>query len=331
MRVRTVDPADEKDFAAWFAVVEASLEEARPGDQHWRPLELRAHALSLTARTGSGFGALFGAEVAGRLVGALRVEAWDRDNTHLVDVLVEVHPSARRQGVGTALLEHARSWGREHSRTLLNLETDDVPDAPGRPFLTAAGGTCGITESRRDLLLPPDPATLERLERECIPYAEGYALRLWRDRVPDDLLDSRAFLQQRMSTDAPSGDMPWEEEDWDGARIREEEEQLRAMNRSLFGAGFVKGGALVAYTDLAVPRDDPRRVYQWGTLVLREHRGHRLGVLVKLATLRAVVHAFPEAQLISTWNKEDNAWMVRTNEALGFRRNGSLSSWTVPV
>ncbi len=331
MRVRAVDPADDQEFAVWFAVVHASLEQARPGDAHWLPRELRTHALSLVRRTGSGFGQLFSAVVDGKVVGAMRVEAWDRDNAHLVDVLLEVHPSARRQGVGTALLEHARAWGREHGRTTLNLETDDVPDAPGRPFLEASGGTCGITESRRDLRLPPDPTALERLALECAPHAQGYVLRTWRDRVPDDLLDGRALLQQRMSTDAPSGDMPWEEEDWDGARWPEQEDLLRAMNRSLFGAGFVRDGVLAAYSDLAVPGDDPRRIYQWGTLVLREHRGHRLGVLVKLATLRAVVDAFPEAQLISTWNQEDNVWMVRTNEALGFRRNGTLSSWAVPV
>ena len=45
----------------------------------------------------------------------------------------------------------------------------------------------------------------------------------------------------------------------------------------MLSAGRVKDGRLVGFTDLQVPLAQPERAHQGGTLVLREHRGHRLG------------------------------------------------------
>ena len=77
-------------------------------------------------------------------------------------------------------------------------------------------------------------------------------------------------------------------------------------------------GAVVAYTDLVLPGGAPRHVWQWGTLVDRDHRGHRLGTAVKVANLGRLQRDYPERALVSTGNDETNAWMVSINEALGF-------------
>jgi hypothetical protein len=58
---------------------------------------------------------------------------------------------------------------------------------------------------------------------------------------------------------------------------------------------------------------------QWGTLVHREHRGHRLGLAVKAANLRVVQRAHPERTLVSTTNNPGNAPMVAINDMMGFR------------
>lgn len=63
--------------------------------------------------------------------------------------------------------------------------------------------------------------------------------------------------------------------------------------------------------------------------MLREHRGHRLGALVKAAVLRELTASLPQVRRVSTVNAEDNAPMVAVNEALGFVRAGQLSSWSV--
>ena len=97
----------------------------------------------------------------------------------------------------------------------------------------------------------------------------------------------------------------------------------------MLSAGAVKDGRLVAFTDLQVPLAQPERAHQGGTLVLREHRGHRLGALVKAAVLRELAATLPEVRRISTYNSDTNTPMVAVNEALGFRPAGQLSTWSL--
>ena len=101
-----------------------------------------------------------------------------------------------------------------------------------------------------------------------------------------------------------------------------------ARGRTVLSAGAVKDGRLVAFTDLQVPLAQPERASQAGTLVLREHRGHRLGALVKAAVLRELAATLPEVRRISTYNFDSNRPMVAVNDALGFRPAGHLSSWS---
>ncbi|WP_324273069.1 GNAT family protein [Blastococcus brunescens] len=150
----------------------------------------------------------------------------------------------------------------------------------------------------------------------------------WRDRTPEALLADRALLEQRMTTDAPHGDLPVAEEQWDGARIREYEALHVARGRTVLSAGAVREGRLVGFTDLQVTLAAPERAHQGGTLVLREHRGHRLGARMKVAVLRELVAAFPQVRRISTYNSDANRPMVAVNESLGFRPAGQLSSWS---
>lgn len=61
---------------------------------------------------------------------------------------------------------------------------------------------------------------------------------------------------------------------------------------------------------------------QLDTLVLAELRRHRLGVLIKIANLRALAAILPAPQLVYTFNAEENRHMLDVNEAVGFRAVG---------
>ena len=101
-----------------------------------------------------------------------------------------------------------------------------------------------------------------------------------------------------------------------------------ARGRTVLSAGAVTDGRLVAFTDLQIPLAQPERAHQAGTLVLSEHRGHRLGALVKVAVLRELAATLPEVRRISTYNSDSNLPMVAVNEALGFRPAGHVSYWS---
>lgn len=329
---RIVDLGPDDDlFPAWCQVWAAVQQDDRPDDPPRPAQEHLALGRELVSPGGSRNGLHRAAVVDGAVVGVLRVLFPLRDNTSVALLDVAVHPGHRRRGLGTALLADARAHAAEHGRTVLVSEVDEAsPASPGRAFAERHGWTCDLVETRRDLALPVDEQRLAALEKEAARAGAGYGIVTWRDRTPDALLEDRALLERRMTTDAPHGDLPVEEEEWDGERIREYERSHVARGRTVLSAGALTGdGRLVAFTDLQVSLAQPERASQGGTLVLREHRGHRLGARVKAAVLRDLAVQFPRVRRISTYNSERNTPMVAVNEALGFRPVGQLSSWSL--
>lgn len=326
MDIVEVDPRDDAAFAAWFAVVAASEELERPGEPGWLLHEQQ------TASTSDEDNAkvLLAARDGDRVVGAARLELPLKDNEHLCEVVLVVHPDARRRGVGRALDAEVVRRVRADGRTTV-LGYGDEPPAWGESSPCRLGGT-GLgydvvqTEVRRDIDLPLPAALVEDLERRCAPYARDYEVRTWWDAVPDDLVDDCAVLSGAMSTDAPKDGMDWRAEVWDADRLRRNEATTQEMDRTYAGAGavHVPTGRMVAFTTMGLPRSDPRRAYQWETLVDRGHRGHRLGTLVKLAAMQLLSAREPAPTFISTWNAQENVPMIAVNDALGARTNGRV-------
>ena len=92
-------------------------------------------------------------------------------------------------------------------------------------------------------------------------------------------------------------------------------------------AEHVPSGTLAAFTVLVHPRGREDFAIQEDTLVLREHRGRRLGMHVKVVNLEALRDARPEARRVHTGNAEENTHMLAINVALGFRPAGTWASW----
>ena len=76
---------------------------------------------------------------------------------------------------------------------------------------------------------------------------------------------------------------------------------------------------MVALTEMMATDHQPEVGLQSGTLVLKEHRGHRLGLAVKVANLRGYQADFPRVRVVHSWNAEANGPMVAINDKLGFR------------
>ena len=61
------------------------------------------------------------------------------------------------------------------------------------------------------------------------------------------------------------------------------------------------------------------QVLQDDTLVMPEHRGHRLGLALKLATYAVVAAEHPDRATMHTWTDPQNHAMYATNTAFGYR------------
>jgi len=330
--IERVDPRDDGAFADWYAVVEAAERDSRPDEAGYTAQELRVAALEARDPDRDADVVLLAARDGRRTVGAAQLSLPVRDNLHLCELELLVHPRQRCRGTGRALLAEAERLLAEAGRTTVLTYSDEPPGRPS-PASQGAGKSLGFVRSqsevRRDIALPLPPELVVPLEAATAPHAQAYALVTWRDGVPDALLEDLALLHQRMSTDVPLADLEITEESFDGARVRRQERRARDAGRMLIGGGAVhrETGALVAYTDMAVSPAHPDQAYQWNTIVLRGHRGHRLGMLVKLVALQRLSREVPDARLISTWNARENAPMIRVNEDLGARTNGEGVAW----
>lgn len=67
--------------------------------------------------------------------------------------------------------------------------------------------------------------------------------------------------------------------------------------------------------------------FQQDTLVAAEHRGHGLGLRVKLANLDALAARNPALRRIHTQNAQENGPMLAINDALGYRSEGAAGVW----
>lgn len=328
MQIVEVDPRDDAAFAQWFAVVEAGDRFERPGEPSWLLHEQRVLSLSDETSHKEVLAAIEG----GRVVGAARIDLPMSDNLHLCEHVLVVHPDARRQGVGRALdqeiVARAGAAGRDTVLTMCDEPPGKEGRSPGRLGALALGYELVQQEVRRDIDLPLDADRVRELERTCASHAADYDVRTWWDRCPEDLAEDCARLNQAMSTDVPKDQMDWREEVWDVDRLRRNEQQTAAADRSYVGAGAVHQptGRMVAFTTMGLPRSARERAYQWETLVTREHRGHRLGMLVKLAALQELAASDPPPRFISTWNAQENAPMIAVNDALGARTNGRIAA-----
>jgi len=272
------------------------------------------------------------------------------DNHHLAEVEVVVRPAARHQGVGSALWHAAEERIRAAGRTAVTTwsshaaEAADGTDAVvprtgvGRipayddaaRFARSHGFTLEQGERQSTLHLPVEPARVDawRAEAEAVA-GQDYRLVQWSDRAPEKWLESLAELQRRMSVDVPTGGLDFREEAWDAARIRDmEEEMTRADQRyALSAAEHVPSGELVAFTYVVLPRSLPEVVYQYNTLVHGEHRGRRLGLLVKAANLQLLARTQPSARRLHTWNAGENRHMLAINERMGFVQASVEGAW----
>jgi GNAT superfamily N-acetyltransferase len=275
-----------------------------------------------------------------RMIGHIELRLPVRDNTDNAEVSLTVDPAYRRRGVGRALyayvLDRMRDEGRKRA---VGMTTEQLPGGPDRhgaggAFAAALGAKNALHEVRRRLdLSTVDGEDLERLLAEVRGRAAGYSLVCWRDRVPDEFAADVAYLDSRLVTDAPMGDLAWEPEQVDTARIREGEAARATMGIRSYSSGMIDdaSGRLVALTTIGRERSTPEHAFQWITIVDPDHRGHRLGTVVKVENLRYARRHEPELSVIDTWNAEVNQHMISINEALGFRAVDSWVNWQLEL
>jgi GNAT superfamily N-acetyltransferase len=254
-----------------------------------------------------------------------------RDNRHLGLLDLAVRPQRQRHGLGTALLRHAAGRAVAGGRQLLAGLA--WAGSPGEAFVQAAGATWGLNEIRRAAdtdALPPE--RLAGLRDAARAASAGYSLISWAGPTPEQHLDQVAVLN-RAGFDAPH-DPSRQEGAWDAARVQATDQRARVHGVLPYTvmACHDATGEPAGLTMVEVGPDLPEWAFQALTAVAREHRGHRLGLRLKLAMLELLARREPQVKHIMTSNAETNGHMIGINETLGYHVIGKPErSWELPA
>ncbi|GAA3683992.1 GNAT family N-acetyltransferase [Nocardioides ginsengisoli] len=315
MEIVPFGPDDADALATWTDLVNAIDEADAPWQRSTSPR-------GADARWRHGFDGEPGtphlARVDGEVVGWAGYEASDYDNLHLGWVDVGIHPRHRRQGYGSLLLAAMEDKLRRLGRTTVAGGAWDAYAFDA--FARRHGYACKSTEmNRRQVLADIDWPELDRRYDAALPHAADYVLERRLGPTPDDELDALALMASSIN-DAPTDDLDYEDEVFSGGRMRAYEDSVAAHGNELYRvvARHVPTGELAGQTVVAVSRDQPGWGSQHDTSVVRAHRGHRLGLLLKADMLRWLRDAEPGLDSLTTWNAESNEQMIGVNEILGY-------------
>jgi GNAT superfamily N-acetyltransferase len=248
-------------------------------------------------------------------LGELDFPVWD--NPRLGGIGLQVHPDHRRSGAADTLLARMLEITLAAGRPLVIGGAWAGSDWEG--FWQHHGFTPAVTAAQRRLVVADlDWAVLDRLYDESLAASGDYDTVVLDMPAPDDMVPGLLDLHRAMN-DSPLDDLDVEDEVWD-------EERLRCYERAMTNRGIAlhrllarrrSDGVLGGHTIVAVEKERPWLGFQEDTAVIAGHRGHRLGMRLKIEMLRRLRDLEPQIGTLDTWNVESNAHMIAVNDALG--------------
>ncbi|MDX6224578.1 MAG: hypothetical protein QOE64_954 [Frankiales bacterium] len=316
MEIEVVHPGtSERRLKQWHAA-----EVASSGAERGWPLpamtlqELEGHARHPGGEPIARYEALLAVE-DDEVIGFAHSWWLSADNRHFVDASTHVLPERRREGIGRALLDHLVAAARADGRRSISLP--GPLGSAGAQFAEAAGAKESLIERHSVLdLADVDAALVDR----SAPPSPGYRLEAWGEVPPEHLLPSLASAQESMD-DAPKGALDIARDTWtlDMIRALYALTAARGYRRLVVAAVHEASGDVAGFTEVQLPPGRSEYAEQGDTVVVPAHRGHRLGMSMKSAMLQRLRVEAPQLERISTWNAEENQWMLAVNVALGFK------------
>lgn len=321
---------DASDTCLVEAVV-AHQNAVRCADSPWQPEELPEHYAAWLRTGWDGDAPIpYAGFVGDTLVASGEVTLPTYDNLHMADLGVKVTPDVRRRGYGTAMLTHLMRESRAFGRRLAG--GGGWNSAATRGFAASSGFTAKIVEvSRRQNLAEADWELIQREHAKAREVASAYRVLRLPGNTPAALLPAVAEMTAAIN-DAPIDDLEIDDEEYSEERVARIEQNAQLTRRFYrVVAQHRLTGELAGHTVITVDKARPAWGEQDDTSVVRAHRGHRLGILLKTEMMLWLREAEPQLVNVDTWNAKSNTHMIAVNELLGYRVLGETTYYQAPL
>ena len=150
--------------------------------------------------------------------------------------------------------------------------------------------------------------------------AGDYRILTYDTVCPAEQLASFARLLGMMHSEMPTGDLDLHDSQWTTERLRAAENRRVTIGRHVLTAlAIAPDGSVAGSSDVRIDDTDGTHGQVGVTLVDPVHRGHRLGLALKIATHDLAMATYGDLDAVDTCNAEANAHMNAVNDALGYR------------
>jgi GNAT superfamily N-acetyltransferase len=306
--LRAIDLGDDSALAGAYVVECEATRHARPG---WLPLGEKARVAAWRADNVWGH-ELVGAFESGRMVGvAISSTAHDTPDTSWISV--SVVPRHQGRGAGTRLVQEAERMSPAGvSRFVASAYRPAAADLD--ELLTRFARPLGYSTATTETVVELD------LAGSSLPLVSppvGYVLSTYVNGVPGPIQAQVGVLKGLVDAEAPSGDLTWHPSPVSSGDYQDEISLWQRQGRTAVESIAVSvEGVVAAWTCVVMTADPARPAQIEGTMVLTQHRGRRLGRVVKIASLFAARER--GALRVRTSSDDQNVWMRAINDELGF-------------
>lgn len=318
LEIRAVDLHDETALRAWWEVGKAATAE-RPGNPFpaWEFSRTALAADNPEYET-----TLVGAFDGAAMVGSVLFLAPRNENVHTCSLNLYVLPSRRREGIGSLLVADVEARAAALGRTTLQSEGYVPPGetGPAEVFASARGFAVASREGFKELRLADYLDRRPALIADVGDASDDYTIVTFDTVCPDEHIASFGRLLGMLIAEIPLGDLDLADSEWTPERLRAAEQRCVSIGRHILTAlAIAPDGSVAGSSDVRINDASPINGQVGITIVDPAHRGHRLGLALKLATHDLALATYPECASVDTCNAEVNEHMNAVNEALGYR------------
>ncbi|MCY7399478.1 MAG: hypothetical protein LH477_00700 [Nocardioides sp.] len=316
--IEQINPRNEAALRAWWEVGHAATAD-RPG-KPW-PLWEQSR-LALPADNPERGITLLGAIDGRQMVGAGLLTRSLQENVHAANAYAYVTPERTHEGIGTALVAELELIAAGDGRTSLQSEVYLPPGGSdgAAAFAAGLGYVVANRESLKELALSDFTSSRDEVVAGLGSAAAAYRIITFDTVCPDEHVESFGRLLGQFLAEVPLGELDLEDSEWTPDRIRAaERRQVDTGRHVLTAMAIASDGSVAGMSDVHI--DDTDHTYgQVGiTIVDPTHRGHRLGLALKVATHDLALATYPTLVSLDTSNADANTHMNAVNDALGYR------------